>query len=36
MHDLHIGQSPSVARDIVSVVGVVDESGSEMEGCNFQ
>ena len=36
MHDLPIGLSLSVAKDIASVVGAIDESGSEMEGCNFQ
>lgn len=36
MHDLPIGLSLSVVKDIVSVMGAIDESRSEMEGANFQ
>ena len=36
MHDLPIGLSLSVVKDIVSMMGAVDESRSKMEGGNFQ
>ena len=36
MHDLPIGLSLSVVKDIVSMMGAVDESRSKMEGSNFQ
>ena len=36
MHDLPIGPSLSVVKDIVSMMGAVDESRSKMEGSNFQ
>ena len=36
VHDLPIGLNSSVVKDIVLVVCIVVDSGSELEGCNFQ
>ena len=36
VRDLPIGLNSSVVKDIVLVVCTVVDSGSELEGCNFQ
>ena len=36
VHDLPIGLNPSVAKQIVQIVGAVDEDGVELEESNFQ
>ena len=36
MHDLPIGLYPSVAKEIMQIVGVVDEDGVELDDSNFQ
>ena len=36
VHDLPIGLNPSVAKQIVQIVGAVDEDGVELEDSNFQ
>ena len=36
MHDLPIGLNPSVAKQIVQIVGAVDEDGVELDDSNFQ
>ena len=36
VHDLPIGLNPSVAKEIVQIVGTVDEDGVELDDSNFQ
>ena len=35
MHDLPIGLNPSVVKQIVQIVGAVDEDGVELEECTI-
>ena len=36
VHDLPIGLNPSVAKQIVQIVGAMDEDGVELDDSNFQ